>query len=138
MLWLKALHVVFVVTWFAGLFYLPRLFVYHVATTDEPGLARFIIMERRLFAIMTVGALLAVAFGIAMLILAPPYLQAGWLRAKLVLVAGLIAYHATCYRLMLTLRAGRRTHSQRWFRLYNEVPVLFLVAIVVLAVVKPV
>ena len=138
MLWLKALHVVFVVTWFAGLFYLPRLFVYHVATTDEPGLARFIIMERRLFAIMSVGALLAVAFGIAMLILAPPYLQAGWLRAKLVLVAGLIAYHATCYQLMRSLRAGRRTHSQRWLRLYNEVPVLFLVAIVVLAVVKPV
>ncbi len=137
MLWLKALHVVFVVTWFAGLFYLPRLFVYHVATTDEPGLARFIIMERRLFAIMTVGALLTVAFGIAMLILAPPYLQAGWLRAKLVLVAGLIAYHATCYQLMRSLRAGRRTHSQRWLRLYNEVPVLFLVAIVVLAVVKP-
>jgi protoporphyrinogen IX oxidase len=137
MLWLKAFHVVFVVTWFAGLFYLPRLFVYHVATTDEPGLARFVIMERRLFALMTLGALLAVAFGIAMLILAPPYLQAGWLRAKLVLVAGLIAYHAGCYGLMRTLGGGGRTHSQRWFRLYNEVPVLFLVAIVVLAVVKP-
>src|SRR4029077_4573250 len=90
MLWLKALHIVFLVTWFAGLFYLPRLFVYHVATTDEPGLARFIIMERRLFAIMTLGALLALACGIAMLILAPPYLQAGWLRAKLLLVAALL------------------------------------------------
>ena len=137
MLWLKAFHVVFVVTWFAGLFYLPRLFVYHVAATDAPGLARFLLMERRLFAIMTVGALLAVGFGIAMLILSPPYLQAGWLRAKLLLVAGLIAYHGSCYGLMRSLRAGRRTHSQRWFRLYNEVPVLFLVAIVVLAVVKP-
>jgi putative membrane protein len=137
MLWLKAFHVVFVVTWFAGLFYLPRLFVYHVAATDAPGLARFLVMERRLFAIMTVGALLAVGFGIAMLILAPPYVQAGWLRAKLVLVAGLIAYHGSCYGLMRSLRAGRCTHSQRWFRLYNEVPVLFLVAIVVLAVVKP-
>jgi putative membrane protein len=137
MLWLKAFHVVFVVTWFAGLFYLPRLFVYHVAATDAPGLARFLVMERRLFAIMTVGALLAVGFGIAMLILAPPYVQAGWLRAKLLLVAGLIAYHGSCYGLMRSLRAGRRTHSQRWFRLYNEVPVLFLVAIVVLAVVKP-
>jgi putative membrane protein len=103
--------VVFVVTWFAGLFYLPRLFVYHVASTDEPGLARFIIMERRLFAIMTVGALLAVAFGMMMLILAPPYLQAGWLRVKLLLVAGLIAYHASCYGLMRALRSGRRTHS---------------------------
>jgi len=132
MLWLKAFHVVFVVTWFAGLFYLPRLFVYHVASTDAPGLARFAIMERRLFALMTVGAVLAVGFGIAMLILAPSYLQAGWLRAKLLLVAGLIAYHASCYALMRSLR-----HSQRWFRLYNEVPGLFLVAIVVLAVVKP-
>jgi putative membrane protein len=72
-----------------------------------------------------------------MLILAPAYLQAGWLRAKLLLVAGLIAYHASCYGLMRALRLGRHTHSQRWFRLYNEVPVLFLVAIVVLAVVKP-
>ncbi len=97
MLWLKAFHVVFVVTWFAGLFYLPRLFVYHVATTDDAGLARFVLMERRLFAIMSVGALLAVPFGIAMLILAPPYLQDGWLRAKLLLVAGLVAYHAGCY-----------------------------------------
>jgi putative membrane protein len=137
MLWLKAFHVVFVVTWFAGLFYLPRLFVYHVATGDEAGLARFVLMERRLFALMSVGALLAVAFGVAMLILAPPYLQAGWLRAKLLLVAGLIAYHASCYSLMRALRLGRRTHSQRWFRLYNEVPTLFLVTIVVLAVVKP-
>jgi protoporphyrinogen IX oxidase len=137
MLWLKAFHVVFVVTWFAGLFYLPRLFVYHVTTTDAPGLARFVLMERRLFAIMSVGALLAIALGVAMLILAPPYLQTGWLRAKLLLVAGLIAYHASCYGLMRGLRLGRRTHSQRWFRLYNEVPVLFLVAIVVLAVVKP-
>ena len=137
MLWLKAFHVVFVVTWFAGLFYLPRLFVYHVITTDESGLARFAIMERRLFAITTLGALLALGFGIAMLIFAPSYLQAGWLRAKLLLVAGLIIYHASCYRLMRGLHAGRRSHSQRWFRLYNEVPVLFLVAIVVLAVVKP-
>lgn len=137
MLWLKSFHVVFVVTWFAGLFYLPRLFVYHVATADPPGLARFVVMERRLFFIMTLGALLAVIFGIAMLFLAPAYLQAGWLRTKLLLVMGLVLYHGGCYRLMLTLRAGRRTHSQRWFRLYNEVPVLLLVAIVILAVVKP-
>jgi putative membrane protein len=137
MLWLKALHVVFVVTWFAGLFYLPRLFVYHVATSDAPGLARFIVMERRLFFIMTVGALLAVLFGIAMIMAAPGYLAMGWLRAKVLLVAVLVGYHAWCYQLMLALRAGASRHSQRWYRLFNEVPGLLLLAIVILAVVKP-
>jgi putative membrane protein len=137
MLWLKAFHVVFVVTWFAGLFYLPRLFVYHVATADAPGRARFIVMERRLFFMMSLGALLAVLFGIAMISAAPGYLGLGWLRAKLLLVAALVGYHAWCYQLLLALRAGRNTHSQRWFRLFNELPTLLLIAIVVLAVVKP-
>jgi putative membrane protein len=137
MLWLKALHVVFVVTWFAGLFYLPRLFVYHVATDDRPGLERFVLMERRLYFIMSLGALLAVAFGIAMIAAQPGYLAQGWLRAKLLLVALLVGYHAGCYRLMLQLRAGEKRHSQRWYRLFNEVPALLLLAIVVLAVVKP-
>jgi putative membrane protein len=130
MLWLKAFHVVFVVTWFAGLFYLPRLFVYHADTSDAPGKARFIVMERRLFFMMTLGALLAVCFGIAMLAQAPAYLELGWLRAKLLLVAGLVGYHFCCYRLLLGLRAGRDRH-------FNEVPTLLLVAIVVLAIVKP-
>jgi putative membrane protein len=137
MLWLKALHVVFVVTWFAGLFYLPRLFVYHVATTEPEGLARFIVMERRLFFIMTLGALLAALFGIAMIVAAPGYLALGWLRAKLLLVAVLVGYHAWCYQLMLALRAGANRHTQRWYRLFNEVPGLLLLAIVILAVVKP-
>jgi putative membrane protein len=137
MLWLKAFHVVFVVTWFAGLFYLPRLFVYHVAATDTPGIARFIVMERRLFFLMSLGALMAVLCGIAMLIASPGYLEMSWLRIKLLLVAGLVGYHAWCYRLLLALRAGRGTHSQRWYRLFNELPALFLVLIVVLAVVKP-
>ena len=137
MLWLKALHVVFVVTWFAGLFYLPRLFVYHAATVDAPGLARFIVMERRLYLIMSLGALLAVLFGMAMIAAAPAYLTMGWLRLKLLLVAALIGYHGWCYRLMLALRAGVNRHSQRWYRLFNEVPGLLLLAIVILAVVKP-
>ena len=137
MLWLKALHVVFVVTWFTGLFYLPRLFVYHVATSDAPGLARFIVMERRLFVIMSIGALLAVLFGIAMIVTVPGYLSMGWLRAKMLLVAALVGYHAWCYRLMLALRAGVNHHPQRWYRLFNEVPGLLLLAIVILAVVKP-
>lgn len=138
MLWLKAFHIVFVVTWFAGLFYLPRLFVYHVATEDVPGRERFCIMERRLFGIMTIGATLAAIFGIAMIVLAPGYyLASGWLHAKLTLVAVLIAYHIWCYRLMVALREGRNRHSQRWYRWFNEAPALLLIAIVVLAVVKP-
>jgi protoporphyrinogen IX oxidase len=137
MLWLKALHVVFVVTWFAGLFYLPRLYVYHTVTTDGPGLQRFVVMERRLFFIMSVGALLAVVFGTAMILAAPAYLAQGWLRAKLLLVALLVGYHFWCYRLMLTLRTGVNPHSQRWYRWFNELPGLFLLAIVILAVVKP-
>ena len=137
MLWLKALHVVFVVTWFAGLFYLPRLFVYHAVTGDAPGLERFIVMERRLFMIMSLGALLAILFGLAMIVAAPGYLVMGWLRAKLLLVAALVGYHAWCYRLMRRLRLGAPRHSQRWYRLFNEVPSLLLIAIVILAVVKP-
>jgi putative membrane protein len=137
MLWLKAFHVVFMVTWFAGLFYLPRLFVYHVAASDAPGIARFLVMERRLFFLMTIGALATVLFGVAMVAAAPSYLQMGWLRVKLPLVVALLLYHFWCYRLMLELRAGRRRHSQRWYRYFNELPGLLLIAIGVLAVVKP-
>jgi protoporphyrinogen IX oxidase len=137
MLWLKAFHVVFVVTWFAGLFYLPRLFVYHTVTTDAPGIERFINMERRLFGIMTIGATLAVCFGIAMLVAAPSYLHMGWLHVKLALVLLLIGYHLWCRQLLAALREGRNTHSQRWYRLFNEVPSVLLIAIVILAVVKP-
>jgi putative membrane protein len=137
MLWLKAFHVVFVVTWFAGLFYLPRLFVYHVTATDEIGLQRFAVMERRLFGIMTIGAVLAVSFGLSMILAAPGYLAFGWLHVKLVLVAVLIGYHVWCYRLMVALREGRNSRSERWLRLFNEAPALLLIGIVVLAVVKP-
>ncbi len=137
MLWLKAFHIIFVVTWFAGLFYLPRLFVYHAVATDRPGLERFIVMERRLFAIMTLGATLAVLFGAAMVVADPTYLGFGWLQVKLALVAALIGYHLRCRRLMADLAAGRAAHSQRWYRLFNEVPALLLIAIVILAVVKP-
>jgi putative membrane protein len=137
MLWLKAFHVVFVVTWFAGLFYLPRLFVYHAGTTDAASIGRFRMMEQRLFVIMSIGALLAVLFALAMVVASPAYLEMGWLRVKLLLVAALVGYHAWCYQLMLALRAGRGAHTARWYRTFNEVPTLLLVAIVVLAVVKP-
>ncbi len=137
MLWLKAFHVVFVVTWFAGIFYLPRLFIYHAAATDALGIERFQTMERRLFAIMTIGAALTLLFGLAMLIVTPALLASGWLRLKLAFVAALIGYHGWCYRLMSDLRAGRSRRSPTWYRVFNEAPALLLIAIVVLAVVKP-
>ncbi len=137
MLWLKSFHIVFVVTWFAGLFYLPRLFVYHAAAAERTLAERFAVMESRLFAIMTIGGALALGFGLAMVIAAPQYLTFGWLHLKLVLVAVLIVYHGWCYRLMRSLRLGRKTHSDRWYRVFNEVPGLLLIAIVLLAVLKP-
>lgn len=137
MLWLKAFHVVFVVTWFAGLFYLPRLFVYHATTADAASLQRFKVMERRLFVMMTIGAALAAIFGIWMLVAAPGYMKFGWIHAKLTLVVLLLGYHIACYRLMLAFRKGDNRHSERWLRIFNEVPGVLLIAIVVLAVVKP-
>ena len=137
MLWLKAFHIVFVVTWFAGLFYLPRLFVYHAVTTDPAGHERFVTMERRLFAMMTIGATLTLVFGLAMVLMTQALLAAGWLHAKLTLVAGLIGYHIWCYRLMAALRAGANRHSQGWYRAFNEVPSVLLIAIVLLVVLKP-
>jgi putative membrane protein len=137
LLWLKAFHIIFAVTWFAGLFYLPRLFVYHVGTTDAQSLARFAVMERRLFGIMTIGAALTVLFAVSMLVTAPGYLMAGWLHVKLTLVLLLVAYLLFCGRLMRALAAGRNTYSARWYRMFNEVPALLLIGIVVLAVVKP-
>ncbi len=137
MLWLKALHVIAVVTWFAGLFYLPRLFVYHASAQDSISTARFEIMERRLFMITTIGATLTVFFGAMMLIGAPSYLALLWLRIKLCLVILLIGYHGYCYTLLRDFALHRNTKSDRWYRLFNEVPALLLIAIVILAVVKP-
>src|SRR5262249_55086515 len=136
-LWLKAFHVTFVVTWFAGLFYLPRLFIYHVAATDTVSHERFVVMERRLYGIMMIGGGLAILFGLTMIVTAPGYLAMGWLRTKLVLVALLIVYQVYCKMIMRELAEGRCHRSQKWLRLFNEVPALFLIAIVILAVVKP-
>jgi protoporphyrinogen IX oxidase len=137
MLWLKAFHVIAVITWFAGLFYLPRLYVYHADAKDSISIERFKIMERRLFGIMTIGAVASVGFGLAMLAAAPAYLTLGWLRIKLLLVLLVISYHLICYKLMREFAENRNAHSARWYRGFNEVPSLLLVAIVVLAVVKP-
>jgi len=140
MLWLKALHLIFMTTWFAGLFYLPRLFVYHAMTEDEAGINRFKIMERKLyFGIMTPGAILTIIFGFWMLgdYAWAAYGSAGWLHVKLVLLALLVGYHIWCGKLLLDFKHDRSEHSHVWFRWFNEVPVLFLVGIVVLATVKP-
>jgi len=137
LLWLKALHVIAMVTWFAGLFYLPRLFVYHADAEDSVSAERFRIMERRLFALMTIGAGATLAFGIAMLVATPLYLTMSWLRAKLVLVALLIVYHLYCYKFTRDFARNRNAHTAKWYRGFNEVPTLLLIGIVILAVLKP-
>ncbi|MGH8282420.1 MAG: protoporphyrinogen oxidase HemJ [Gammaproteobacteria bacterium] len=136
MRWVLAFHIIFMVTWFAGLFYLPRLFVYHAATRDEVSLKRFEIMERRLFIIMNIGAAGTIAFGLWLLIgwwLPMP----AWLHVKLALVVLLILYHIYCRRLMADFKRGHNRHGTRFYRWFNELPGLLLVAIVILAVVKP-
>ena len=135
--WIKAWHVIFMVTWFAGLFYLPRLFVYHATTTDTAGAERFRLMEGRLFAIMTIGAVLTAGFGAWLIALNPALLDTGWLRAKLALVVLLIGYHAWMWRLLREFAAGRNAHSARWYRWFNEVPGILLIGIVLLAVARP-
>jgi len=137
MLWLKALHVIAVVTWFAGLFYLPRLYVYHADSKDVISTQRFEIMERRLFTLMTIGAAASIFFGLAMLIEFPLYLQMTWLKIKLLLVALVIGYHGYCYKLMRDFAAQRNRRGAKWLRGFNEVPSLLLIGIVILAVVKP-
>src|SRR5688572_26928127 len=136
MLWIKALHVIFMVTWFAGLFYLPRLFVYHALAEDAVSRERFKVMERKLYyGITTPGAVLTVVFG-AWLWLGYG-VSGGWLHAKLVLVVVLVAYHLWCGRLLAEFKHDRNTRSHVWFRWFNEVPVVLLAGIVILVVVKP-
>ena len=137
MLWMKSFHIIFMVTWFAGLFYLPRLFVYHAAAQDRISLERFKVMERRLFwGIMTPGAVLTILFGV-WLWLGWFRGAAGWLHAKIALVAVLAAYHVWCWRLVKAFAAARNTKSERWYRWFNEFPTLVLVATVLLVVFKP-
>jgi putative membrane protein len=135
--WIKAWHVIFMVTWFAGLFYLPRLFVYHASATDRVSIDRFRVMEKRLFAIMTIGAVLTAAFGLWLLVRSPALLDTGWMRAKLALVLVLMAYHAWTWRLLRDFAADRNTHGERWYRFFNEIPSLLLIGIVLLAVARP-
>lgn len=136
MLWIKALHIIFMVTWFAGLFYLPRLFVYHADCHDEPGHRRFLIMERKLYAIMTLGGALAVFFGLWLLRWHWPLTET-WLQIKLLLVVALIGYHFWCRRLVRQFARGKNRHSGIFYRWFNEFPALVLVAVVLLAVLRP-
>ena len=140
MLWVKALHVVAMVAWFAGIFYLPRLFVYHAMAEDDAGRARFVVMERKLYwAIMTPAALVTCALGLVLLwgYAWRAWGNAPWLHAKLGLVGLLVAFHLACGRLMAAFARGENRFSHRFYRVFNELPVLLLVAIVCLVVVKP-
>jgi putative membrane protein len=142
MYWVKAFHVVGVISWFAGLLYLPRLFVYHAqiqgASIDDPvGNARFKVMELKLFRLMTFAAVMAICFGAWLLWLSPGYLHQTWLQLKLALVFLLIAYHGACFALLQQFAADRNAHSERWYRVFNEIPALLLIGIVILVIVKP-
>ena len=137
-LWIKAFHLIAVVTWFAAIFYLPRLFVYHAMAEDTVGRERFKVMERKLYrGIMTPSAVVTVGLGLWLVWLNPGWLQQGWFHAKIALVALVVAYHVWCGRLVGHFRDDRNEHGHRWYRVFNEVPVLMLGAIIVLAVVKP-
>ncbi len=141
MLWLKAFHIVFVVTWFAGLFYLPRLFVHHAETRDTAVHDRLKLMERRLLVMTHIGGTLALAFGLLTLgwfvRTSSSYMQQGWLHAKLALVLLLVAYHVMLTRMTGQFARDANRRSGRWLRIFNEIPALLLIAIVVLVVVKP-
>lgn len=139
MLWIKAFHIIFMVCWFAGLFYLPRLFVYHAMSKDEVSNQRFIIMERKLYwGIATPSAILTILFGFWLISFSPEgYLKMGWMHLKLVLVALLIAYHVYCGKILQVFKHHQNQRSHVFYRWFNEIPVIFLVGIIILAVVKP-
>ncbi len=139
-LWIKALHIIFMVAWFAGLFYLPRLFVYHAMCEDQPGRERFKVMERKLYyGITTPAMVVTAALGLWMLFdyAWGIYRTMGWLHLKLTLAVILIGYHLYCGKLVRAFGEDRNRHGHVFYRWFNEVPVLFLVGMVLLAVVKP-
>lgn len=136
MLWMKSLHIIFMVTWFAGLFYLPRLYVYHAETKDKVGHERFKIMERKLFyGIMTPGGILTIFFGL-LLIINYDY-QGAWLTYKLILVGLLVIYHYYCWKYLNLFKNNQNNHSHIFYRIFNEIPVIMLIAIVFLVIYKP-
>ncbi|MGA1207358.1 MAG: protoporphyrinogen oxidase HemJ [Litorivicinaceae bacterium] len=137
-LWIKAFHLIAVITWFAALFYLPRLFVYHAMSEDSASIERFKVMERKLLrGIMTPSMIVAVGLGLWLISLMPGYMSQGWMHAKLFLVVLLLGYHHWCGRLVKTFANDANTRSHVWYRWFNEVPVVALIAIVILVIVKP-
>jgi putative membrane protein len=138
MLWIKAFHIIFMVTWFAGLFYLPRLFVYHAITNDPATQAQFKIMERKLyFGIMTPGGVLTILFGLWLWLGYGIGAGKVWLAAKFILVIILVVYHLWCGHLLKRFRDDANAHGHVFYRWFNEFPVLILVGAVLLAVFKP-
>jgi putative membrane protein len=139
MLWIKALHIIFMVTWFAGLFYLPRLFVYHAMTQDEISNQRFKIMERKLyFGIMTPGAVLTIIFGFGLLgANFAGYFALHWFQLKAFLVLLLIIFHIYCGKLLFDFKYDRNQHSHVFYRWINEIPTVILIFVVILVIVKP-
>jgi len=138
MLWLKAFHIIFVVCWFAGLFYLPRIFVYYAASKHPDTRAQLAIMSRRLYRFVTPFMFISIALGLAMIYTNPDfYLQAKWMWIKLAGVTFLVVYHFQCGRYVTRINADQDTHGHVFYRFFNEVPVIFLFLIVILAVLKP-
>ena len=140
MLWYKALHLIFMVTWFAGLFYLPRLFVYDAMCSDKISIDRFKIMEKKLFyGIATPGGLLTIIFGSFLLLNngISIYSDQLWFLLKIVLIIILVVYHIYCFFLLQDFKYDRNKHSHVWYRWVNEIPVLILVGVILLAVVRP-
>ncbi len=139
MLWVKAFHIIAVICWFAAIFYLPRLFVYHAMAEDQSSIERFKIMERKLYrGIGTPSMVLTIALGIWLLSYDfQGYFSQGWVHAKLFLVAVLIAYHLYCGHLIKVFKEDRNQHSHVFYRWFNEAPVLILVGVVILVVVRP-
>lgn len=140
MLWLKSFHIITVVTWFAGLFYLPRLFVYHTEVkVDDPSYQRFCTMERKLFwAIMTPSAIITLVMGLGLLHYWMSAISTNaWIHAKLFLVLLLVVYHVMCLKYMKDFAANKNIKSGKFYRIFNEVPAIMLIGIVLLVVLKP-
>jgi putative membrane protein len=142
MLWIKALHIVFVTSWFAGLFYLPRIFVNLAQESETVATERLLLMARKLYRFMTMLALPAVVFGLVLLWLqyggaGDGMKMPGWMHAKLTLVALVLGYHHACGTILKKFEKGANKRSHVWFRWFNEAPVILLLAVVVLVVVKP-
>jgi putative membrane protein len=137
MLWVKSLHIVLVASWFAGLFYLPRIYVNLAMESDPAAIQRLLLMARKLFRFMTLIAVPALACGLWLWLVVGIGRDQGWLHAKLGIVVLLILYHAYCGTLLKTFEAGRNTRSHKWYRWFNELPVLGMLGAVVLVVVKP-